>query len=215
MLWQLVLISFLPAFQASAAQLSLLILALGLPWATWASVQELSAGRRRGTTLPLAEYRSEVSCEPPQADSEDYGWWEAREDRWRDHHLLGRHPAGFACSPHSQPIFLGRNWLFLLRLFPVQPARSGLAFGLQHFLRWWSLHIPHIQTRHRNQGCKEIYLFWRAVQHCLQDWRDIPITQPFHFWKSVLENCVQGDVYKENICNSTRVETTYSMQRDG
>lgn len=68
--------------------------------------------------------------------------------------------------------------------------------------------FPRIQTRHRNQGCKEIYPFWRAVQHCLQRLKKhIPMTQPFHFWKSVLrENCVQGDIYKENICNSTRVE---------
>lgn len=67
--------------------------------------------------------------------------------------------------------------------------------------------FPHIQTRHRNQGCKEIYLFWRAVQRSTKG-------EETHTYDPAIpllevcfrENCVQGDVYKENICNSTRVK---------
>ena len=63
-------VSFLPAFQASAAQLGSSDPCPGATLSHFSGVQELSCRQKGGTTLPLAEYRSEVSCEPPKAKTQ-------------------------------------------------------------------------------------------------------------------------------------------------
>ena len=190
---------FLP-FKPQLPSLSLLILALGLPWATSAGSKSSLAGRREelhclwqsiGQRCPvslLKQTQRTMGDERPQGG------------QVKGPPSVGKAPGRLCLLSSFTAHFLGRNWLFLLRLFPVQPERSGLAFGLQHFHRWWSLPCQPSLTFRLDTETKDVRkytCFGEQFSTVYKDWRNTYHfwKWSFHFWKSVLEKTVYKETY--------------------
>lgn len=102
-------------------------------------VQELSAGRREELHCLWQSIGQRCPVSLLKQTQRTMGDERPEGGQVKGPPSVGKAPSRLCLLSSFTAHILGRNWLFLLRLFSVQPARSGLAFGLQHFLRWWSL----------------------------------------------------------------------------